>query len=326
MQPFSYRNTATLREALELSTQPGAMLIAGGTTLIDLMKINVLTPKQLIDICDVPLRSIEYGQEGLRIGALETMASVADHPDVSTYYPVISQALLKSASAQLRNMATIGGNLMQKTRCGYYRDTSQACNKRNPGSGCPAIQGENRMHAILGTSDACCATHPSDLAVALVALGATIRLQGKKAAREIAIEDFFLLPGTTPDREHAIDTGEMIVEVRVPRIDWATRSLYLKVRDRESYEFALASAAVALLIEGDQVKDARIAVGGVGTKPWNLPAVRAALIGKPLTRETINNVSKLASEGAQPLSGNTFKISLVQRTVARALLTLGGVA
>jgi xanthine dehydrogenase YagS FAD-binding subunit len=241
-------------------------------------------------------------------------------------YPVISEALLKSASAQIRNMASIGGNLLQRTRCGYFRDVNTPCNKREPGSGCPAVDGENRGHAVLGASSSCVATHPSDLAVALVALDASVRLQSGASERLVKLDDFYLVPGATPHRENQLMPGELITEIIVPRLPWAARSTYLKIRDRESYEFALASAAVALDVDGDQIGDARIAVGGVGTKPWNLPKVREALTGKPLTQETFAAAAKLAVDGAVPLKHNAFKIDLVQRTIIRALMKLGGLA
>jgi xanthine dehydrogenase YagS FAD-binding subunit len=285
-----------------------------------------MTPSLLVDINRLPMRGIELAPDGLRIGALEKMSEVADHPEVVANYPVISQALLKSASAQLRNMASMGGNLLQRTRCGYFRDVSTPCNKRQPGSGCPAIDGWNRTHAILGTSSSCVATHPSDLAVALVALDASILLQSGNNDRLVKLDDFYHVPGETPDRENQLKPGELITEIRVPRLPWAHRSAYLKIRDRESYEFALTSVAVALDIDANNVRDARVAVGGVGTKPWNLPKVRDALIGRPLNRLTFEAAAKLATEGAKPLTHNAFKVELVQRTIVRALMNLGGLA
>ncbi|MBV8378072.1 MAG: xanthine dehydrogenase family protein subunit M, partial [Verrucomicrobia bacterium] len=254
------------------------------------------------------------------------MTDVADHPDVTSNYPVISEALLLSASPQIRNMASIGGNLLQRTRCGYFRDVHTACNKREPGTGCSAIHGENRMHAILGTSSSCVATHPSDLAVALVALDASLRLQSGAKERLVKLDDFYLLPGDTPNRENQLQPGELITEVRVPSLPWARKSTYLKIRDRESYEFALTSAALALDIDGDTIRDVRIALGGVGTKPWNLPEVRPALAGQPLKEETFTTAAKLAVNGAKPLSQNGFKVELVQRTIVRALMKLGDLA
>ncbi|MFZ0502663.1 MAG: xanthine dehydrogenase family protein subunit M, partial [Chthoniobacterales bacterium] len=300
--------------------------VAGGTTLIDLMKLEVMTPSQLMDINGLPMSGIGLTADGLRIGALEKMSDVAEHPEVVAKYPVISQALLKSASAQIRNMASMGGNLMQRTRCGYFRDVSTPCNKRQPGSGCPAIDGWNRSYAILGTSSFCVATHPSDLAVALVALDASILLQSRNGDRVLKLDDFYRVPGETPEKENQLNPGELITEIRVPRLPWAQRSIYLKIRDRESYEFALASVAAALDVDGDHIRDARVAVGGVGTKPWNLPQVRDALIGKPMNQQTFETAAKLATEGAQPLRHNAFKVELVQRTIVRALMNLESLA
>jgi len=271
------------------------------------MKIDVMEPKELVDINQLPMRGISLDEGGLKIGALERMAYVAERSEIAENFPVISQALLKSASAQLRNMASIGGNLMQRTRCGYFRDVVMPCNKRVPGSGCPAFVGENRMHAILGVGTACCATHPSDLAVALVALDASINLQGPKGSRSVKLDDFYLLPKDTPDREHAIDPGELITGVTVPHMRWYRRSAYLKIRDRESYEFALCSAAIALDLDGSKIREARIAAGGVGTKPWRLPEVAEALIGKQVGQETFERAAELATNGARPLGQTVLK-------------------
>jgi xanthine dehydrogenase YagS FAD-binding subunit len=325
MRPFIYDSPLTVQEATS-RVAPESAFIAGGTTLLDLMKLEVLNPALVVDISQLSMRGIEMRADGLRIGALEKMSDVAVHSDVTTHYPVISQALLKSASAQIRNMASMGGNLLQRTRCGYFRDPNTACNKRDPGSGCAALDGENRMHAILGTSSSCIATHPSDLAVALVALEAEIHLQSGSTDRLIKLDDFYLLPGDTPHKENQLRPGELISEIRVPLLPWAQKSAYLKIRDRESYEFALVSAAVALDIDGDRIRDVRIAVGGVGTKPWKLPAVGQALIGKPLHQETFTAAAKLAPDGANPLKDNAYKVELVQRTIVRALMNLGGVA
>ena len=321
MRPFTYQVPSSIQKATSVFGQD-AEFIAGGTTLIDLMKLEVMTPSQLLDINRLPMRGIEVTADGLRIGALEKMSDVAEHPEVVAKYPVISQALLKSASAQLRNMASMGGNLLQRTRCGYFRDVTTPCNKRQPGSGCPAIDGWNRSHAILGTSSSCVATHPSDLAVALVAVDASVLLQSGNHERVLKLDDFYRVPGETPDKENQLNPGELITEIRVPRLSWAQRSTYLKIRDRESYEFALASVAAALDVDGDHIRDARVAVGGVGTKPWNLPQVRDALIGKPLNQQTVEAAAKLATEGAQPLRHNAFKVELVQRTIVRALMNL----
>jgi len=322
MKAFIYKLAGTTEEATSAGTQ--SAFVAGGTNLVDLMKIDVMDPKELVDINQLPMRGISLDNAGLRIGALERMAYVGERPEIVEHFPVISQALLKSASAQLRNMASIGGNLMQRTRCGYFRDVMMPCNKRVPGSGCPAFAGENRMHAILGVGDACCATHPSDLAVALVALDATINLQGPQGTRSVKLDDFYLLPKDTPDREHAIEPGELITEVTVPNASWYRRSAYLKIRDRESYEFALCSAAIALDLDGSKIRDARIAAGGVGTKPWRLPDVAEALIGKQVGQGTFERAVELAANDARPLSQNAFKVTLLKRTLIRALMQVGG--
>jgi xanthine dehydrogenase YagS FAD-binding subunit len=312
MRPFDLTAPTTVEAAI---ASPGTFL-AGGTTLVDLMKLNVLTPQHVLDINGLPLRGIDTS-DGLRIGALERMSDIARHPGV---YPAISQALLLSASQQLRNMASIGGNLLQRTRCGYFRDVNTPCNKRAPGSGCPAISGANRMHAMLGTSDSCVATHASDVAVAFVALDAEVRLTGAAGTRTVRLADFYRLPGDTPEVENDLRPGELITEVVVPRLDWAQRSTYVKVRDRQSYEFALCSAAVALDIQDGRVVDARVAVGGVATRPWRLVAVEAALRGAPATEASFEDAASVAADGARPLSDNGFKVSLLKRTVVRALI------
>jgi xanthine dehydrogenase YagS FAD-binding subunit len=314
MRPFELTAPTTVEAAL---ASPGTFL-AGGTTLVDLMKLNVLTPQHVLDINELPLRGIDTS-DGLRIGALERMSDIAGHPGV---YPMISRALLLSASQQLRNMASIGGNLLQRTRCTYFRDVAMPCNKRQPGSGCPAIGGANRMHALLGTSDSCVATHASDVAVALVALDAEIRLASATGSRTVELADFYRLPGDSPDVENDLRPGELITEVLVPRLSWASRSTYVKVRDRQSYEFALCSAAVALDIQDSHVVDARVAVGGVATVPWRLPEVEAALRGAPATLAAFEAAASVAADGARPLSANGFKVSLLKRTVVRALLEL----
>lgn len=314
MRPFELTAPATVEAAL---ASPGTFL-AGGTTLVDLMKLDVLTPRHVLDINELPLRGIDTS-DGLRIGALERMSDVARHPGV---YPAVSRALLLSASQQLRNMASIGGNLMQRTRCSYFRDVATPCNRRDPGSGCPAISGANRMHAVLGTSDSCVATHASDVAVALVALGAEIRLVSSTGSRTVALADFYRLPGDSPQVENDLRPGELIAEVLVPRLDWASHSTYVKVRDRQSYEFALSSAAVALDIAGSRIVDARVAVGGVATVPWRLTAVEAALRGAPATPTAFEAAASVAADGARPLAENEFKVSLLKRTVVRALLEL----
>ncbi|MFD9702500.1 FAD binding domain-containing protein [Lentzea sp. NPDC059081] len=314
MRPFELTAPTTVDAAL---ATPGTFL-AGGTTLVDLMKLNVLTPQHVLDINDLPLRGIDTS-DGLRVGALERMADVAAHPGV---YPAISRALLLSASQQLRNMASIGGNLLQRTRCTYFRDVAMPCNKREPGSGCPAISGANRMHAVLGTSDHCVATHASDLAVALVALDAEITLAGEDGDRVVALAEFYRLPGDTPGVENDLRPGELITEVRVPRADWASRSTYVKVRDRQSYEFALCSAAVALDVQDSRIVDARVAAGGVGTVPWRLRVVEESLRGEPVSLASFEKAAARAAEDVKPLAHNAFKGALLKRTIVRALLEL----
>ena len=324
MRPLSYARVGDVDSAIATVTQSrdGAFL-AGGTTEVDLVRQNVLRPTLLVDINDLPLNRVEdLPGGGLRIGALARMSDVAQVPAVRQRFPVIAQALLLGASAQLRNMASMGGNMCQRVRCSYFRDASSPCNKREPGSGCAALTGFNRGHAILGTSDHCIATHPSDVAVALVALDAVVHTSGPGGERAIGVDDFFLLPGDTPEREHPLEHGELITAIEVPATTVASHSVYLKFRDRESYEFALASAAVALDIGAGAIRSARVAVGGVGTVPWRLPAVERALRGRPPIAGVFRDAAALAADGAHPLHENSFKVELVKRTVERQLATV----
>lgn len=323
MHPFTFTKAADERSALNAAGS-GGRYVAGGTTLVDLMRETVERPESLVDINALPYRAIDVTRNGLRIGALVRMSELAAHPVVRTEYPVIAEALNLSASAQLRNMASIGGNLMQRPRCLYFRDVTSACNRREPGSGCPAIGGRNRTHAILGTSDQCVATHPSDLAVALTALDARVVLRDTDGENIVRLADFYRVPGTTPEQEHNMRPGQLITAVEVPATP-ARRSGYLKVRDRTSYEFAICSAAVALDIQGSTIRSARVAAGGVGTVPWRLPAVERALAGRPATADAIRAAADLSAEGARPLSENGFKVELLKRTVARELETIAGV-
>ncbi|QQM38143.1 FAD binding domain-containing protein [Streptomyces liliifuscus] len=324
MYPFSFTKAANTREALNAGRH-GGRYIAGGTTLVDLMRETVERPESLVDISDLPLRDIQVTERGgLRIGALVTMTEAAAHPKVRSLYPVISQALELSASAQLRNMATIGGNIMQRTRCTYFRDVTADCNKREPGSGCAALKGFNRTHAILGTSDACVATHPSDAAVAFAALEARVHLLGPDGERQIPFADFLLRPGNTPNREQTLRRGELITGVEVPALPRPLKSGYLKVRDRQSYEFALTSAAVALHVRGGVIREARVAAGGVGTVPWKLPTVERHLIGERPSESLWTAAAATAAEGARPLQHNRFKVELLKRTVERQLRIVGG--
>jgi len=323
MRPFTFATPQGVAEALDRFDE-GSAYLAGGTTLVDLMKLEVLAPQQVLDIRELPLHGIREGVNGLHLGALERMSDVAEHPYVRAAYPVIAEALAQSASAQVRDMATIGGNLLQRTRCGYFRDTATACNKREPGSGCSALEGANRMHAILGTSDACVAAHPSDLAVALVALDASVELKDRDGGRQVKLEDFYRLPGTTPQLENDLRPGELITGVTVPALSWASRSTYVKVRDRQSFEFALTSAAVAVDVRDGIIHDVRVAVGGVGSKPWRLPSVEQALRGGPMQEDTFELAVLTAADGARTLSQNPFKPALLRRTIVRALMNLAG--
>jgi xanthine dehydrogenase YagS FAD-binding subunit len=323
--PFTFTKAADEKSALAAG-RSGARYIAGGTTLVDLMRVTVERPGAVVDINALPYRNVDLDARGLRFGSLVRMTDLAADPRVRREYPVLSEALELSASAQLRNMASIGGNLMQRPRCLYFRDVSAACNRRTPGAGCAAVGGLNRTHAILGTSDKCVATHPSDLAVALVALDATVVLRDGNGDRRIPLDGFFQLPGETPDREHDLRPGELIVGVEVPTGPEMRRSGYLKVRDRQSYEFALASAAVALDVAGGSVRAARVAVGGVGTVPWRLPAVERALVGRQVTPELWHDAASQASDGANPLSDNGFKVELVRRVVERQLATVAALS
>ncbi|MEU1319965.1 FAD binding domain-containing protein [Streptomyces tibetensis] len=324
MHPFSFTKAANTREALDAG-RDGGRYIAGGTTLVDLMRETVERPETLVDISDLPMRDVRVTERGgLRISSLVTMAEAAAHSKVRSLYPVISQSLELSASAQLRNMATIGGNIMQRTRCTYFRDVTADCNKREPGSGCAALRGHNRTHAILGTSDSCVATHPSDVAVAFAALEATVHLLGPDGERRVPFADFLLKPGDTPNREHTLRQGELITAVEVPALPRPLKSGYLKVRDRQSYEFALTSAAVALHVRGGVIREAKVAVGGVATVPWKLPAVEQVLIGERPSDRLWAEAARHAADGARPLQHNRFKAELVNRTVERQLRTVGG--
>src|SRR5437899_6710509 len=301
------------------TAQQGAdvRFLAGGTTLIDLMKLNVETPARVLDINRLPLDKIETLPDGgLKVGATVRNADLANHPTVQRDYAVLSQALLAGASAQLRNMATTAGNLLQRTRCVYFRDTAMPCNKREPGTGCPAITGSNRTLAVLGTSEHCIATNPSDMCVAMAALEATIHVQGPKDARAIPIGDLHLLPGNTPQRETVLEPGDLITHVTLRPPVAGSKQLYLKLRDRTSYEFALASAAVVITIAGGDVTRARIALGGVGTKPWRSPQAEAALAGQPANEANFRKAAEAALRDAKPQSENGFKIELAKRCLA----------
>lgn len=325
MHPFGYVRAA--EENLAITTvapDSRASFLAGGTDLVDLMKDGVFSPELLVDINQLPLTRVEARPDGVRIGALARNSDVADDPTIRDRYPVLSEALLAGASPQLRNMATIGGNLMQRTRCYYFRDTAMSCNKRLLGSGCPAIEGYNRIHAILGTSSSCIATHPSDMAVALVALDAVVHARGPNGERSIPITDFHLLPGDTPERETVLEHGELITAVELPSSGFAVRSHYLKVRDRASYEFALVSVAVAVEVEAGIIRSARVALGGVATKPWRAYEAEQILVEAPLDESTFTAAAAAAVRGAVPYQYNSFKVELTKRAIVSALLHTGG--
>ena len=320
MNRFDYVRPNTVAEAVQaLSADPGARFIAGGTNLIDLMKYDVERPGRLVDITRLPLRQIEERDGGLRIGSLVTNATVAYDARIKERYPLLSSAILAGATAQLRNAASTGGNLLQRTRCYYFYDTATPCNKREPGSGCGAIGGVNRIHAILGASEHCIATHPSDMAVALAALEAVVQVSGPNGDRSIPIGDFHRLPGDDPAKDTNLAPGEIIVAVDLPATSFATHYTYLKLRDRLSYAFALVSVAAALDLDGGMIRTTRLALGGVAHKPWRNREAEALLQGKPATRETFKAAADLILAEAKPQSTNGFKIELARRAIVRGL-------
>jgi xanthine dehydrogenase YagS FAD-binding subunit len=324
MLPFRYVAAIDEQSARASAASADARYLAGGTTLVDLMKLEVERPAVVVDINRLALGDIRELPDGsVRVGGLVRNSDMAHHALIQSRYPVLSQAILAGASGQIRNMATTGGNLLQRTRCYYFRDTSAACNKRTPGSGCGAIEGCNRIHAILGTSEHCIATHPSDMCVALAALDAVVRLSGPHGERTIPLTEFHLLPGDHPERESVIEPGELITAVDLPPLSFAARSVYVKVRDRASYAFALASAAVALDLHDDVVRDARIALGGVATKPWRAREAERLLAGRRADRSSFRAAAEAAVAGAVPRAHNRFKIELAARTVVRALTRAG---
>ncbi|MBT9392781.1 xanthine dehydrogenase family protein subunit M [Hymenobacter sp. NST-14] len=322
MNNFSYYQADKAKDATSAKrADKSAAFIAGGTTLLDLMKLNVENHDQLIDVNTLPFRGVEMTKNGLRIGALERMSDVGEHPLVVKNFPAVSQSLLLAASAQLRNMASIGGNILQRTRCGYFRDTAFPCNKREPGTGCPALEGDHRNLAILGTSEACIATsYPGDLSVALTALDAVLTLENAKGKqREVPITRFYLLPGSTPQKETVLEDDELLVAVTIPQTVAAQKSLYLKVRERTSYAYALASAAVGLEVQGGIIRAAKVALGGVGTQPWRSPEAEKMLVGKAPSEAVFRAAAEAALRGAKPREHNAFKVEMAQNTLVRAL-------
>ncbi len=324
MTPFVYQRADSVADAIRQSAlSPGSRFLGGGTNLIDLMKYGVERPEVLIDVTHLPLTRIEpIAGGGLRIGALVRNSDIAADRAVVSTYPVLAEAILNGASPQLRNMATTGGNLMQRTRCYYFYDTAFPCNKRQPGSGCSAIGGQNRIHAVLGQSEACIAVNPSDMAVALSALDAVVQVEGARGKRAIPIVDFHRLPGDSPQIDTNLQRDELITAVELPASVLAARSHYIKVRDRASYAFALVSAAVALDAPGGTVRAARIALGGVAHKPWRATSAERLLIGRPANESSFRGAADLALDGARGYEHNTFKIELAKRTIVRALVEL----
>jgi xanthine dehydrogenase YagS FAD-binding subunit len=321
MIPFQYSRASDVADAVrQIAAEPAAKFIAGGTNLLDLMKDDVERPTRLIDISRLPLASVEETADGgLRIGALVPNSDLAWHPLIEQRYPLLGSAILAGASQQLRNMASTGGNLLQRTRCAYFYDTATPCNKREPGSGCSAIAGVNRIHALLGTSESCIATHPSDMCVALAALNATVHVTGPKGARAIAFAEFHRLPGDTPQIDTNLGPHEIITTIELPASRFTTHYSYLKIRDRLSYAFALVSIAAGLELEGDRIKDARLALGGVAHKPWRDAAAEAALRGQPANEASFARAADLLLREARPHKHNAFKVDLARRGIIRAL-------
>lgn len=324
MQPFRYAEAISIPAALELINAKGAMLIAGGTDMLQLMQEDVLAPSTLVGIGQLPLAGVAVDASGAHIGAMARLAAVADDSRIKQHFPLLAQALMESASPQVRNMATVGGNLLQRTRCLYFRDSTSACNKRQPRSGCPAQDGQNRMNAVFGGSPHCIASYPGDMAVALVALDASIEVHERQRPRRIKVADLHRQPGDTPEIDTVLRPGEIITAIHIPANDFAAASHYLKVRDRASFEWALVSVAVALQRDGDGVSCARIVAGGVGTTPWRLPQVEARLVGHRLDAESARAAGQASAEGADPRDGNAYKVRLLQNAVERALMIAGG--
>lgn len=331
MKNFAYLRATSTEDAVQRSqTTPNAQFIAGGTNLVDRLKVFLDEPTQLIDVSRLDLKQIEATNPGgIRIGALATNTAVADHPQIRRDYPLLSRAILSGASQQIRNVATVGGNLLQRTRCPYYYDTVFACNKRQPGSGCAALDGINRMHAILGASERCIAVHPSDMAVALAALDAVVEVETPTGRRQIPFNDFHRLPGETPQQDTNLQPGELITAVILPAIPFAKTGVYLKLRDRASYSFALISVAAALDVTDNQIRDARFALGGVAHKPWRSLEAETFLKGKPPTPESFQQAAEIVLKEAKPLPHNTFKVNMAKQAIKRALTLsaqFGGIA
>ncbi|MBZ9696236.1 MULTISPECIES: FAD binding domain-containing protein [unclassified Mesorhizobium] len=325
MRDFDFIRPATVSDAIAAAAEPGSAYLAGGTNLLDLMKGGITSPERIVDITRLPeLNRIETLDDGgLRIGALVRNADLAHDAAFARAYPAVAEALLSGASAQLRNAATVGGNLLQRTRCSYFYDTASACNRREPGSGCSALGGENRLHAVLGWSDACIATHPSDFCVPLVALDAVVEIEGKGGRRHVTLEEFHRLPGDTPQRETVLQPGDLIVAVRLPAeaASFAPHARYLKLRERTSYAFAVVSAAAALTVADGKIRAARLALGGVAAKPWRARSAEAVLLGADANEASFVRAADAALVDASPSGDNAFKIELARRIVVRALMS-----
>jgi xanthine dehydrogenase YagS FAD-binding subunit len=327
MTPFNYAIAHSEDRAFSAwAGNPSAMYVAGATDVLQLLQDDVIAPETLIDISRLPLTGIEAGPRGARIGAMARLSDVADDPDMRRHVPLLTQALRETASPQVRNLATMGGNLLQRTRCLYFRDKTSPCNKRVPGSGCPAIEGANRMNAILGGSDQCIAAYAGDMAIALLVLGARVQIRGPGGERSILLEDLHRLPGAEPFADTTLQPDELIAEVVVPANTFGAHTAYIKVRDRATFEWPVVSAAVGLDMDGPTVRSARVAAGGVGTKPWRLRSVERALTGRPLDRDVVSAAAQSAVEGAVARGGTAFKLKLLPRVVERAILTAGDIA
>ena len=325
MIQFQFERASTVKVAIEaLANNANAKFIAGGTNLVDLMKRNVMAPTKLVDINTVPLKDIQQQNGKTIIGALALNSQVADDKLILEKHPLLSKALNAGASAQIRNMATVGGNMMQRTRCSYFYDTALPCNKRQPGTGCGALEGLNRMHAIFGTSEQCIAVHPSDMCVALVALDANVVVAGPKGERRIPFEEFHRLPGSQPEKDNTLQNNELIISVEIPDNRFSKNTHYFKVRDRASYAFALVSVAAALNMDGKVIKEARLAMGGVAHKPWRLKEAEKSLVGKPATEETFKQAAEIAMQGAKAYKYNAFKLKLGPNVIVEALKNAAG--
>jgi xanthine dehydrogenase YagS FAD-binding subunit len=322
MKPFAYVRADDTATAVKDARDDHAKYLAGGTNLVDFMKLEVETPNRIIDIGHIPLDRIDVTDQGVRIGSMVRNSDLAYHEIIRERYPVLSEALLSGATPQVRNMATVGGNLLQRTRCTYFRDTVWPCNKRSPDTGCAALEGYNRSHAILGTSESCIATHPSDMCVAMVALDAVIFVEGPAGKRQISSADFFVPYGENPAKENVLEPGELITHVELPSTGFFRHSHYLKVRDRASFEFALASAAVALEIKDGKIISSRVALGGVASKPWRSLEAEKSLAGAKPEKNSYITAADAALQGAKPQKHNAFKVELAKRTIVRALEAL----